>query len=49
VSNKNSTPDEKFLPGRAGNNGDPTNKQAMTFFPTAESLQSEMRPVPMPG
>ena len=49
VSNKISTPDKKFLPDRAGNNGDPTNKQATTFCPTAESLQSKMRPGPMPG
>jgi hypothetical protein len=39
VSNKNSAPDEKFLPGRAGDKGDPTNKQATTFCPTAESLE----------
>jgi hypothetical protein len=49
VSNKNSAPDEKFLPGRAGDKGDPTNKQAMAFCPTAENLQSKMRPEPMPG
>jgi hypothetical protein len=49
VSNKNSAPDEKFLPGRAGDKGDPTNNPAMAFFPTAESLQSKMRPGPMPG